>query len=86
MSLERVPEGERRGEDAQRQVREGQRRDERVARVHAQLPAKERCGTSFYHQTHEVSFKAGMRKLILNCSLRGGSTQLMHLLTRYRVL
>ena len=41
MSLERVPEGERRGEDAQRQVGEGQRRDERVARVDPQLPAIE---------------------------------------------
>ena len=48
MSLERVPEGERRGEDAQRQVGEGQRRDERVARVDPQLPAIEiQCLSKF---------------------------------------
>ena len=38
VSLERVPEGERRREDAERQVREGQRGDERVPRVGPQLP------------------------------------------------
>ena len=36
--LERVPERERRREDAEREVGEGEGRDERIPRVDAQLP------------------------------------------------
>ena len=47
VSLERVPEGERRREDAERQVREGQRGDERVPRVGPQLPVDVRYVSYF---------------------------------------
>ena len=50
VTLERVPKGERRGEDAERQVREGQRSDERVPRVHSQLPVVERYEFIFSHR------------------------------------
>ena len=53
MALEDGPEGERRREDAEEEVGEGQGHDERVARVRPQLEGRER-------QTHMTS-KGGER-------------------------